>query len=169
MLNNFHRSQFEQLRIKIIAIYFCKSNLIFSFLICKKNHLILTFSWTLCPLNKAFFFKLVVLFYHCQVWTDYLIWYQLFNVGKLDKILTEYKYQWKLKHAGNTNYALIILKFNSLILTWLIILGKKITHLVLSTKKKKTIDFLNDNYIVLGHDSSEMIETIQNSNMTCIF
>lgn len=135
MLNNFHRSQFEQLRIKTIVIYFCKSNLIFSFLICKKNHLILTFSWTLCPLNKAIFFKLVVLFYHCQVW--YIIWYQLFNVGKLDKILTEYEYQWKLKHAGNTNYALIILKFNSLILTWLIILEKKNNpHSFVNNKKK---------------------------------
>lgn len=94
----------------------------------------------------------------------------MFNVGKLDKIFTEYEYQWKLKHAGNTNYALIILKFNSLILTWLIILEKKYNpHSFVNNKKKNPIDFLNDNYIVLGHDSSKMIGTIQNSNMTCIF
>lgn len=136
MLKKFHRSQFEQLRIKTIAIFFCKSNVIFSFLICKQksshfNILLNSMSFK----QSNFFLKLVVLFYHCQVWTDYIIWYQLFNVGKLDKILTEYKYPWKLKHAGNTNYALIILKFNSLILTWLIILRKKITYLVLSAKK----------------------------------
>lgn len=109
-----------------------------------------------------------MLFYHCQVWTDYIIWYQLFNVGKLGKILTEYKYPWKLKHAGNINYALIILNFNSLILTWLIILQKN-NPLSFVNNKKNPVDFLNDNYIVLGHDSSKMIGTIQNSNMTCIF
>lgn len=79
-----------------------------------------------------------MLFYHCQVWTDYIIWYQLFNVGKLDKILTEYEYQWKLKQAGHTNYALIILKFNSLRLTLLIILERKNNpHSFVNNKKKR--------------------------------
>lgn len=135
MLNNFHRSQFEQLRIKTIVIYFCKSNLIFNFLICKKNSSHFNIFLNIMSFKQSNYFKLVVLFYHCQVW--YIIWYQLFNVGKLDKILTEYEYQWKLKHAGNTNYALIILKFNSLILTWLIILEKKNNpHSFVNNKKK---------------------------------
>lgn len=138
MLNNFHRSQFEQLRIKTIVIYFCKSNLIFSFLICKKKSSHFNIFLNIISFKQSNFLKLVVLFYHCQVWTDYIIWYQLFNVGKLDKILTEYEYQWKLKQAGNTNYALIILKFNSLRLTLLIILEKKNNPHSFVNKKKKT-------------------------------
>lgn len=66
-----------------------------------------------------------------------------------------------MKYVGNINYVLIILKFNLLILIWFIILEKKNNlYSFVNNKKKILIDFLNDNYIVLGYDLLKMIGII---------